>query len=141
MNKYEGKPSEGIEFYELLYQDDEFCRELGRAVLAASRLESTLKQYINNRVPDENTKRATLGRLIIFARKHQLLLKMLPALETLRDQRNYLTHNLHALFSGLVEETILERTGVLDSDVHTFTERAWQLKENLDSLADIIFDS
>jgi hypothetical protein len=63
---------------------------------------------------------------------------MLPALETLRDQRNYLTHNIHALLSGLVEETILEGSGLLDSDIHTYTERAWQLKENLNDLADII---
>jgi hypothetical protein len=66
---------------------------------------------------------------------------MLPALEMLRDQRNYLTHNIHALFSGLVEETILESTGLLDSDVDLFTERAWQLKENLEGLADIILEA
>ena len=56
----------------------------------------------------------------------------------LRDQRNYLAHNVHALFSGLVEETILERTGLLDSDVSLYTDRAWQLRENLENLADII---
>jgi hypothetical protein len=136
-----GEPTEGLEFYALLCEDDEFCRELGRAVLAAGRLESALKRYINDNAPDENTRRATLGRLIEVSRKHQLLSKMLPALEMLRDQRNYLTHNIHALFSGLVEETILESTGLLDSDVDLFTERAWQLKENLEGLADIILEA
>jgi len=136
-----GEAAEGLEFYVLLCEDDEFCRELGRAVLAAGRLESALNRYIYDNAPDENTTRATLGRLINLARKHQLLSKMLPALETLRDQRNYLTHNIHALFSGLVEETILESTRLLDSDVHLFAERAWQLKENLDALADIISDA
>jgi hypothetical protein len=63
---------------------------------------------------------------------------MLPALETLRDQRNYLAHNVHALLSGLIQETILEGSALLDSDVHTYTERAWQLKENLNHLADIV---
>ena len=37
-----GEPTEGIEFYKLLYADDEFCKELGRAVLAAGRLEVEL---------------------------------------------------------------------------------------------------
>jgi hypothetical protein len=65
-------------------------------------------------------------------------MQMLPPLKMLRDQRNYLTHNVHALFLGLVRETILERDGLLDSDVDTFTERAWQLQENLNGLAEII---
>jgi hypothetical protein len=133
-----GEPAEGLEFYALLYADDNFCKELGRAVLAAGRLESELKRYISNNAPEEDTKRATLGRLIKFAREHQLLLKMLPALEMLRDQRNYLAHNIHALFSGLIEETILEATGLLDSDVDVFTDRARQLQENLNGLADIM---
>ncbi len=136
-----GEPTDGLEFYALLCEDDEFCRELGRAVLAAGRLESALKRYIKDNAPDEKTRKATLGRLIEVSRKHKLLSKMLPALEILRDQRNYLTHNMHALFSGLVEETILESSGLLDSDVDLFTERAWQLKENLEGLADIISEA
>jgi len=133
-----GERAGGLEFYTLLCEDDEFCKELGRAVLAAGRLESSLKRYINNNAPDEDTKKATLGKLIQAAEKHQLLSKMVPALDMLKDQRNYLIHNIHALFSGLVEETILESTGLLDSDVGLFTERASQLKENLEGLADII---
>ena len=138
MSMGKGEPAEGLEFYALLCADDDFCKELGRAILAAGRLESAISRHISNHVPDESTTQATLGQLIRFARKHQLLLKMLPALEMLRDQRNYLTHNVHALFSGLVEEAILERTGLLDSDVELFTVRARQLKENLDGLAGII---
>ncbi|HLA86771.1 MAG TPA: hypothetical protein VJL10_01995, partial [Anaerolineales bacterium] len=64
--------------------------------------------------------------------------KMVPVLETIKDQRNYLTHNIYALFSGLVEETILPRSELLDSDVWSYTERAWELKENLNGIADII---
>ena len=136
-----GEPADGLEFYALLCEDDEFCRELGRAVLAEGRLESSLKRYMNDNAPDKDTKKATLGNLIKVAEKHQLLSKMLPPLETLKDQRNYLIHNIHALFSGLVEETILDSTGLLDSDVDLFTERAWQLKENIEGLADIISEA
>ncbi|MFA6282802.1 MAG: hypothetical protein WCT30_05295 [Desulfurivibrionaceae bacterium] len=135
---YKGEPISGSDFFRLLYADDKFCAELGRAVLAAGRLESILKQYIAKHAAETNTSKAALGELIKFARKHTLLHQMLPALETLKDQRNYLTHNIHALLSGLVEETILEGYGLLDSDIHTYTELAWQLKENLNGLADII---
>ena len=134
-----GEPTSGLDFYALLVKDDRFCAELGRAVLSAGRLESALVTYIRVHAPEEDTSRATLGHLITYAKKHGLLRKILPVFESLRDQRNYLTHNIHALFSGLVEETILERTELLDSDVDTFTERAWQLRENLNGLADIIF--
>ena len=133
-----GEPTEGIEFYKLLYADDEFCKELGKSVLAEGRLEVELIKYINNKNVGEKTKKANLGKLILFAKKHELLAKMVPALETIRDQRNYLAHNIYALFSGLVEETILPRSDLLDSDVDVFTDRACQLKENINGLADIV---
>ena len=133
-----GVPTQGLEFYALLQEDDEFCAELGRAVLAAGRLESALRRLIQSHNPELDTTAATLGRLIAFAKEHQMLTKMIPALEMLKDQRNYLTHNIHALFSGLIEETILEREGLLDSDVDLYTERAWQLKKNLNGLAAIV---
>ena len=63
---------------------------------------------------------------------------MVPALEQLNTQRNYLAHNIYALFSGLVEETILTRKNLLDSDIDVFTERTWQLTENLNGLANIV---
>lgn len=133
-----GEPAIGLEFYTLLYDDEEFCAELGRAILAAGRLETALKRFLNSHAPGADTTKATLGRLIKYAENHDLLTGLLPTLEMLTDQRNYLTHNIHALFSGLVEETILEKHGLLDSDVDLFIERAWQLKRNLNGLADIV---
>lgn len=133
-----GEPTAGIEFYEMLYEDDEFCKELGKAVLSAGRLESELIIYLNSKKVGEKTKKATLGTLILFTKKYGLLGKMVPVLEMIKNQRNYLAHNIYALFSGMVEETILPRTELLDSDVDTFTERAWQLKENINDLANII---
>jgi hypothetical protein len=133
-----GEPTAGLDFYKLLCSDDEFCKELGRAVLAAGRLESGLKRFLDRHAAEAETAKATLGRLIGFAEQRNLLTKLVPALKTLRDQRNCLTHNIHALFSGLIEETILEGDGLLDSDVDLFTERASQLKANLDGLAGIL---
>jgi len=128
----------GLWFFELLCANDRFCAELGRAVLAAGRLESALKPYLAVNAPTEHTTKATLGKLIQYCRNNSLLTKMVSALEVLRDQRNYLTHNIHALLSDLIEETILERADLLDSDVITYTERAWELKNNLNGLAEIV---
>jgi hypothetical protein len=135
---WEGRPTRGLEFFQLLRNDDEFCAELGRAVLAAGRLESALIRYLHRKAPDLDASRATLGRLISFAEQKQLLLKLVPALRQLSTQRNYLAHSLHALFSGLVEETLLPASDLLDSDVSSFTDRAWMLRENLEGLSNIV---
>lgn len=133
-----GEPLEGVEFFNQLSDDENFCKELGRAMLAAGRLEAELIKYFSAKGVDEKTNKANLGRLLRIAKKNEILVKMVPALETLNDQRNYLAHNIYALFSGQVEETILPRSGLLDSDIDVFTERAWQLKENLNGLANIV---
>lgn len=130
--------AEGLEFYKLLYADDEFCKELGRAVLAAGRLEAELTKYMDNKKVGVKIKKATFGTLIEYARKHEMLTKMVPVLEIMRDQRNYLAHNIYALFSGLIEETILPGYGLLDSDVDLFTDRVCQLTEDLNWLADVV---
>lgn len=135
---WKGEPVDGPAFYDILCGDDEFCAQLGRAVLAAGRLETVLKKYMSENAQRPDLTRATLGRLITIARDCGLLAKMLPALEMLRDQRNYLTHNVHALLSGFIEETILEGSNLIESDMHTYTERAWQLVENLNGLAEIL---
>jgi hypothetical protein len=138
MRKWKGEPVDGPAFYALLCTNDEFCAGLGRAVLATGRLETALKQYIIDKAQHPDLTRATLGRLIAVVRDRKLLSRMLPALEMLRDQRNYLTHSVHALLSGFTEETILEGSNLIDSDVHTYTERARQLAENLNGLVDIL---
>jgi hypothetical protein len=133
-----GEPAAGIEFYDLLYEDDDFCKELGRSVLAAGKLEVALIRYIDNQDITANTKKATLGKLICLAKKHELLTKMVPALETIRDQRNYFTHNIYALFSDLIEETLIPKFNLLDSDIDIFTGRASQFIENVHALTGII---
>jgi hypothetical protein len=134
---YKGEPASGDDFFEMLRADTEFCAELGRAMLAAGRLESELKLFLAaNGIPD--TAKATLGQLTRLLERHGLLVKMQPHLDHLSRQRNYLAHSIHALFAELIEETILPRSELLDSDVDSFTERAWQLADNLKALANIV---
>ncbi|MEN9666461.1 MAG: hypothetical protein RLZZ326_2824 [Planctomycetota bacterium] len=138
MNTFRGDSVDGPEFFAILCANEEFCAELGRAVLAGGRLETALKRLLSRHGFGKDTSKATLGRLIEFCRTEVLIAKMIPALETLRDQRNYLIHNIHSLLSDMIQETILEREGLVDSDVHTYTERAWLLKDNLNGLAEIL---
>ena len=138
MRKFEGRPVGGTEFFALLYGDDDFCAQLGRAMLAAGRLETALKGYLKTRRPELKIEHASLGVLLRVLKKHALLVRMQPALDVLKSQRNYLGHSIHALLSDWIEETILERSDLLDSDVSTYCERAWQLTENLNGLANIV---
>jgi hypothetical protein len=136
---YLGNPIEGLEFYSLLFKSDEFCAEMGRIVLASSRLEAELVRLLLERNIPEKVEGLPLGALVKAARKHRLLEPdVLSVLDDLCWQRNYLTHNIYALFIGLIEETRLERSNLVDSDVHTYTERAWQVRQDLVAVAEIV---
>ena len=139
---YLGKPTEGLEFYDLLFKSDEFCAEMVRVALASSQLEAELIQLLLERKVPGKVVGLPLGALVKAAQKHNVLEpNVLSALDDLCWQRNYLTHNIYALFIGLIEETRLERSNLLDSDVHTYTERAWQLRVNLVGLAEIVAEN
>ena len=133
-----GEPIAPSEFLKLLHEDEAFCAQLGRAVLAASLLETQLGEYLRARDVSVEHKKATLGHLLTMARKHDLLKDMHGVLEMLRDQRNYLAHSLPPLFLGLIPETLLTRDGLLDSDVDTFTEKAREFTENVSAIADLV---
>jgi hypothetical protein len=136
---FKGIRKEGVEFFNLLLESDEFNIELGKVALAAGRLEAEIiLYYFRNGVKDD-LQHKTLGQLIKIGEKRDLLEKNLKnALELICLQRNYLTHNIYALFIDLIDETILERSNLLDTDVITYTDRAWQLRVNLIDLANLI---
>ena len=81
-----------IYFFELLYSDTDFCKQLGQTILSAGKLESKLIQYISNNTSERNIEKATLGRLISIAEKNNLLHNMIPALIVIKDQRNYIVN-------------------------------------------------
>lgn len=136
---YKGKPTEGLKFYNLLEESEEFTSELGKVALASGKLEAELIIHLELNDVKGKYKRATLGTLIEKAEKNGLLDKnMISALKMISKQRNYITHNIYALFIDQLEETILEKNDLLDSDVYLYIERAWQLKENINGLAEII---
>ena len=136
---YKGKPSKGIEFFTLLNQSEEFTSELGKVALASGRLEVEFILYLTENDVKGNYKKATLGTLIRIANENKLLSENENLIfKQISKQRNYITHNIYALFSDLIDETIMEKEKLLDSDVHLYTERAWQLRDNLNGLSDVI---
>ena len=134
---YKGKPTSGLNFYNLLYESEEFTSELGKVALASGKLEAELTLYLKRKGVKKDLSKSTLGTLIKIAEQNDLLNpNQLEAFKLVKRQRNYITHNIYALFTDIKEETILEKDNLLDSDVHTYRERAWQLKENLIGLAE-----
>jgi len=136
---YIGEPTQGKEFYDLLYQSDEFTSELGKVTLASSKLEAEIILFLKRKGIKDNYEKAPLGKLIDIVKKNNLIdYNLIISLKQISIQRNYLTHNIYSLFIDLLDETILEKNNLLDSDVHTYIERTWQLKENLIALSEII---
>ncbi len=136
---YKGQTSKGLDFYNLLHNSEEFTSELGKVALASGKLEAELILFLTRNEIKGNYKNSTLGKLIRVAAENNLFTKNEKiALEMISKQRNYITHNIYVLFIDLIEETILEKENLLDSDVHLYIERAWQLSENINHLADVI---
>ena len=133
-----GEATSGLDFFVCLEKDDEFCAALGRATLAASKLETMFVIYLRNSGQNDFPANANLGRMLAYAQANQLLARIIPHLNELKDQRNYITHNLHHLFYDLVAETALPMEGLIDSDVDIYTDRMIQLAENLNGLARIV---
>ena len=108
----------------------------------SGKLEAELIRFLMRNEIKGEYKEATLGKLIKIAEENKLLTNnQIIALKMVKDQRNYITHNIYALFTNLKDETILEKENLLDSDVLLYIERAWQLKKNLDGLADILIEN
>jgi len=127
-----------LEFFEMLYADQEFCDALGRMTLAAGRFESNLRTFLSLNGVDVPEDKATFGNLISRLRANDLLSENgVQVLRGLKEQRNYLTHSLFDLFSARVEETVLPRSDLVPEDVAVFTEKAWMLEQNLKGLSEV----
>ncbi|WP_321371149.1 hypothetical protein [uncultured Draconibacterium sp.] len=136
---FKGEPSSGVDFFNLLMENEEFNKEIGKLTLAAGRLEAELIRYYKRKDINENLSRFTLGKLIEFGKNNDLLERNLVyALENTCKQRNYITHNIYALFTELIDETVLPKNDLIDTDVLTYTDKAWETRNNLINLADLI---
>lgn len=136
---YKGEPTKGVDFYNLLFYSDEFTIELGKVTLAAGKLEAEIILFLTRKGVNEKTNGKTLGTLISIGKKNNLFDKnLIIALELICKQRNYFTHSIYALFIEIIDKTILDRHNLVDTDVITFSDYAYQLRENLNDLAVLI---
>lgn len=136
---YKSKPSARLDFYNLLFESNDFTSELGKVVLSSGKLEVELIKFLKKNNIKEDIKKATLGKLISLANKNNLLAKNEKMVfELIKNQRNYLIHNIFSLLSNLIEETELENEDLLDSDVQLFIERAALLNVDLIEFSDMI---
>jgi hypothetical protein len=128
-----------LDFFDLLYADSEFCGQLGRVTLAASRLESNVREYLRVRGIPLGKRDRTLGQLTAMLENHGMISENgVRILRGLKKQRNYLTHSLFDLFAERIDETLLPRAAILRGDVSTFAEKAWELEQNLIGLAALV---
>lgn len=115
---------------------------LGRAMLAASELESSLRAYLLAQGHDVPEARATLGSLTAKLVELDLLSENgRLALELASTQRNHFAHKLVDLLtdrgtSELLPREHLEQADV--GDVRAFTDYAWALTENFTGLTAIV---
>lgn len=127
------------EFYEFLYSDLEFCAGLGKVMLAAGRLETAVRACLRSRGVPVNTPKATLGSLTETLKNAGLLTTNGEMVfGDLVRKRNYLAHSLFDLFSGQIEETILERQGLIKEDLHLFRERVDSLASDFMHFVSIV---
>jgi hypothetical protein len=120
-------------------ESEEFNIEMGKLTLAAGRLEAELIHLYKRKGVGENLSRFTLGKLIQYGKNNNILERdFAMALEHTCKQRNYITHSIYALFTELLEETMLPKEDLIDTDVLTYTDYAWATRRNLVDLADLI---
>ena len=130
---------DGEVFFNKLYEDENFCQQLGKVILSASKLEAIIIRFLNNKNIDDINKKATLGQLIEKIKIKKLLDKnILVILKELSSQRNYLTHNIYLLLLNMIDETVLERNELCYEDVHLYAERAYILADNLNAISEIV---
>ncbi|WP_430972138.1 hypothetical protein [Sunxiuqinia rutila] len=129
----------GLEFYNLLFEDEGFTMEMGRVTLAAGRLEAELMQFLKRKGIKRNVTSKTLGQLIYIGKDKGVIDNdVLKTLELVLKQRNYLTHNIYSLFNELIDEPDIVKGDLLLDDVTVYTDRAFVLRNNLNDIADML---
>lgn len=136
---YRGIDIEGSAFFDLLMESEDFCVQLGKLTLVASRLEGELILLLRRLGEKDDIESFNMGRLIRRLKRFDSLESgTMFWLEEECQKRNYLTHNIYHLLHGIIAQTILERDDIIDSDIHTYTERAWMTQQNLLGLCELI---
>ena len=127
------------DFFRLLYEDAEFCANVGKVVLAAGMLETNLRRYLQERAVSGIRLNTTLGGMVKRLKECGLLSKNgVLHFEDLALKRNYLAHSIHDLFSRTIAATILPRENLTEIDVRYFVEKAEQLAKDFVTFSTLV---
>lgn len=119
------------EFFQLLYEDSQFCEGVGKVMLAAGMLETNLRHYLRAKGIKTVRSNSTLGNMVKLLKEHRLLSSNGEIhFDDLARKRNYLAHSLYDLFSRVIDETILPRNELVSMDVDIFRDKAQSLAED-----------
>ncbi|MEZ5530033.1 MAG: hypothetical protein R3E57_08920 [Porticoccaceae bacterium] len=131
-----------LEFYNQLVDNAEFCRALGRVMLASSKLEIELKQYLRIHGKDLSERAATLGNLIKILKKNgHLTTNGEIHFGQVNLQRNYLVHNLYGSFVGEIENWLLPIEDLVPEDIELYVEKTELTANNLIFYSKIVCDA
>ena len=137
--KFDFVPPE--QFFELLYDNSEFCDSMGKVILAASKLETNLRKYLKAKQIAFRSK-STLGQLVFKLIENNLLSRNGEMhFHDLALVRNYLAHSLYDLFIKEIEQTIISRDKLYPEDIDYFIYRAYQLAEDFLHFSKIVSDA
>ena len=134
---FEFVPSE--EFYKILYRNSDFCEGIGKVMLSAGRLETTLRAYLKARNIKGIQAKSTLGTLVRKLKQNNLLSRNGEMhFDDLALKRNYLAHSLYDLFSAEISESILPRSELTEMDTDIFVDRVHMLAEDFLAFAELV---
>lgn len=128
-----------LEFFDLLSNHTEFCCHLGKLMLAAGTLETTIKNFLRAKNVAGIREKSTLGGLVkLLKEQHLLSYNGMTHFDGLVAKRNYLTHSLYDLFSESTAETVLPRTNLSPEDVELFIEKTEDLTNDFKTFSKIV---
>ena len=127
-----------LEFFEMLYADDEFCAELGRLILATGKIEASINEFLDDQ-GHKVDKKATFGRLVGKLKEHDHLTENGSShFDELVLQRNTFSHNIYKILGGGIEGSILPSEDLIPSDVYSFALMAKQTADNINGFSDLV---
>lgn len=120
-----------LDFFNVLFNDDEFCSELGKLIMASGWLETELVSYLSKKLNKSINQKSTLGKLTNVLVENNLLTERGKLhYKDLTNKRNYFSHNLYSLFNFLIEETILPSRELVELDKYNFIAKVRSLRED-----------
>ena len=114
-----------------LYENEEFCKKLGKIILSSSLLGEQLLILIQNDKIDNNDNKPPMAMLIKYIEKKEFFPAIVPALNQMTE------HNIDALVSKAIGRSFIEEKN-LDDDINSYINSADELENKLNLIYNMI---